>query len=196
VPNHPSRSSRNTTRTHNRAVRERASLRDGNLPLLPGLEWIRDESRPMPEVAELPFALTPPVPQPPRRVQTSLVPPSAVAIRRPRRPAARPPARARLPLLARLDVASAWGVIGLPGEGHEGLQNWLAAHEHAHGREEWFARIERLIDEGNWSRARDAALARTTLLVIRGSMRAKTLEEREAIMALLRRKSTATPKRA
>ena len=47
------------TRARHRTVRERPPLADRDPPL-PGLEAIREESRQMPEVAEVPFSLSPP----------------------------------------------------------------------------------------------------------------------------------------
>lgn len=175
------------TRVRNRAVREGSHLPEGDLPL-PGLEGIRAESRPVPEVAEVPFALTGgQLATPSRRARPPLLIQIGAATRSPERPTAGTPGR-RPPLLEVLHAAEKAAVIALPGEGREALVSWFHAQERVHGEERWFVRMAYLIGEGDWDRARDCAVAASGMSIVRACVRATTPEERAALFGLAKRR--------
>ena len=177
------------TRVRDRAV---APRREGD-PTLPGLEEIRGESRPLSEVAAVPFALTGgPLPKPPRRAQTTRLPQDAAALRPPGRPAADTSARTRRPLLDRLHATDAWGAMLPPDKSPEALQGWLYAQAPDHGREAWLARMTDAMTAGDWDRAYNIAVCARVLSLVRAHTRARTPEERDAIEALVRGKPAAT----
>lgn len=170
-----------------------STQRDDNFPL-PGFEGIREESRPLPEVAAVPFALTgEPLLKSSPRARTSCPAQVAATTSSPGRPDVRAAARARLPLLECLILADKGAVIALPGDGPEALLRWFQTHEPAHGEEKWFARLAYLIAEGLWDRARQAAVCAHVLSIVRAHARATTQEERDALMALVKVKLAATP---
>jgi hypothetical protein len=79
-------------------------------------------------------------------------------------------------------------VIPLPGEGYEALEDWLSAQAPDHGREAWFVRMVYAIEMGDWSRARTIAECARVLSILRAYGRAGTEKERDAFVALLKRK--------
>jgi hypothetical protein len=177
-------------RVRDHVVPKDARLRDGN-PTLPGLEGIRSEHRPMPEVADLPFTLTGgPMPIP-TRARRSREAQAATTTRPPRRPVTSTPSRPHLPLLDRLDLVDVGGVIVLPDCDGESLRHWLHAQEPEYGREGWFTRMVMAVKKGDWTSAWHTAAFARVVSYGRALNGATTPEEKAAIRALIKGKLTA-----
>jgi hypothetical protein len=106
------------------------------------------------------------------------------------RPASVPPACEHLPLLVCFNRADASGVIPLPGEGREAIEDWLSAQACDHGRERWCARMVYAIEVGDWARARMIAECAHLLSVVRAYGRAVTAEEKASLISSVRRTSS------
>lgn len=119
---------------------------------LPGMEGVRSESRALPEVADVPFALTPPPAKPAFGART---PPS---------------------LFDRLKGEE--GVVVLrpppPAGDRVGLKKWLKDQEPEHGGETWFSRVEQHVADGNWDKAWKAAAAASVHSYARAYKEAKS----------------------
>lgn len=105
---------------------------------LPGMQ--QDDVRAQPEVAEAPFALTPPPSKPPKIGDLQ---------------------RMQMGLWDRLKNEE--GVVILqpppPSGDRAGLKRWLKAQEEEHGGAHWFSRVEHFLAEENFDRAWQAAAA-------------------------------------
>lgn len=139
------------------------SARVHDEPTLPGLEDVRATDRPMPEVADVPFSLTPPPAKPGK--------------------AAKPP-RGRL--LDRLLDEQGVLIFDIPPGDRTGLKKFLKASEKEHGGEAWFSRAEQAIDEGDWDRAWKAAAGASLRSYTKAADAATTPQQIAALEASVR----------
>lgn len=113
-----------------RAPKEPPSLFGEEQPSLPGTEGVREQNIPTPEVAEAPFALTPPP-----------------------APKSLPPRSAQGGLFDRLSREEGMFVFRKPANDRKSLQAFLKQQEKDHGTEPWFVRAEQAIASKDWDRA-------------------------------------------
>lgn len=135
-------------------------------PSLPGTEGVRDQSIPTPEVAEAPFALSPPPAKPDRMTPTGSVKGE----------------------LARFFEGEEGTVILPPpvSGDRDGLKKWLKKHEDEYGGEAWFSRVEQAMEDGDWTRAWKAAAAASVRSSAQALSAAATPKEREGVRRSLR----------
>lgn len=130
-------------------------------PVLPGTEGVREQNIPTPEIAEAPFALTPP--------------PAKPAIS-PRQPS----------LLENLLREEGVLVLDVPAGDRNGLKRWLRRQEGEHGGETWFNRVEQAIEDGEWDRAWKTAASASVRSYAASLQSAKTPAQRAQIEGAIR----------
>lgn len=132
----------------------------GSQPALPGTEGVRETEIPTPEVAEAPFALTPPPAKPEFGSKES----------------------AQRSLFDRLkdDV----GAIAIPRKlagDRAGFKQWLAQQEKEHGDEAWFNRAEEAVAAGDHDRAWKIASAAAVRAYAKAAAAATTPQDEAAL---------------
>lgn len=130
-------------------------------PSLPGAESVREQAIPTPEVADLPFSLTPP----------------------PSKPAIAPRTGSLFTDLLREEGVL---VFDIPAGDRKGLKKWLASQEKEHGGEPWFNRTEQAIEEGNWDRAFKTAAAASARSYAQAYSAASTPAQQARLSAAVR----------
>lgn len=132
---------------------------------LPGLEGVREEARPMPEVAEAPFSLVEP---PPAKPRTPTIPDRGK----------------RSAIRQLLEDEHGVLVFDTPYNDRQGLKAWLKRQEKDHGGEAWFARVEQAIEDGDWDKAWQTAAGASVRSYTKALAAATPAEEARLIAAV------------
>lgn len=136
---------------------------------LPGMENVRETENAHPEIAEVPFALTPPPPKGGMR--------------------GRAPGGQQVSLFDRLKGEEGVIRFDVPAGDRAGLKKWLKANAKEHGDETWYNRVEQAVEDGEWDRAFKLAASASAKAYARAYDAARTPQEVEA----LRRAVKGTP---
>lgn len=135
-------------------------------PELPGTEGVRQTEIPTPEVAEAPFALTPPPPKPAR--------------------AGYDPRKQRSLLEQFLEDEEGVVIFRVPAGDRVGLRKWLRDQDAQHGGEAWHSRAEQAVADGDWDKAWKIAASASVRSYAQALTQAKTREQQARIQSAIR----------
>ncbi len=128
---------------------------------LPGLEGVRTADQPTLEVADLPFALTPPPAPRATKLQQQMT-----------------QRRQQGSLLDRLKGEEGVLIFDVPAGDRQGLKKWLKQQEAEYGGEAWYSRVEAAVANGDWDRAWKAAASASVRSYAKAYAAATPQEER------------------